>query len=453
MGDKLVKNTFTVSIFLTGILLFFVSTAIPVGAYLPDDAVQRLEEHFKTSEQLVGAYFDIHQLMSKGEPKQFWKDYSYAKLVIDTGESVLRGNYGDAAKTVAEFSGTQLMDRPEYPLPGLKNFISYMQLAKTLMEIADGLWITPARMQFAVDMYIQQREGHMDPEDALANGRDIGQVHMIMRKEIIKKYGDSVVAESHASGDILTPEWEAKLNDFTRQWFELQYTRYQLKREVRDARERMRLYDMQLRAWLDTDQVPSGYDEPNQNDTELTIRDRYDRNMVKRFGGFLLKKGHPVLNPGNKPESVWKKLPGEGENRYWLEVDYSATSASVHQRRERNGVVQWDWQYAFSASVDAPSILLPGDTLTVTVTGQAGGEKKKGVCGQGLRVDFTGFSYEIDPPPEKPLKVLKAWVGHDQDSDSLTLHLTVKEDAEDLSIKLVLTGIGAISMWEWEPVE
>ncbi|MBN1879877.1 hypothetical protein JW823_07175 [bacterium] len=447
------KDTCVVSILITGLFLFCFSTIIPARAYLPDDAVQRLDKHFKTSEKLVGAYADIHQLLSKGEPEKFWKDYSYAKLVIDSADSILRGNYGDAAKTAVEFVGTQLMDRPEYPLPGLKNFVSHLQLAKTLMELADELWITPARMQFAVDMYIQQREGHVEPDDAIAAGRDVGQVHMIMRKAIIQKYGDSVVVESHPSGDLLTPEWEAKLNDFTRQWFELQYSRFKLMREVRDARERMRLYDMQLQNWLDTDQIPSGYDDTNQNDPELSIRDRFDSAMVKRFGGFRLKEGHPVLNPGNKPESAWNKLPGEGENRYWLEVDYSATSASVHQRRERNGVVQWDWQYTFSASVDAPAVLLPGDTLTVTVNGQAGGEKKKGVCGQGLRVDLTGFSYEIDPPPEKPLKVLKAWVGHDQDSDSLTLHLTVKDDAKDLSIGLVLTGIGAISRWEWEPVE
>lgn len=424
-------------------VLFMAPTA---QAQLPQDAVERLQQHWKDSKRFAYNLGDALEKLKGGKPEGFWSDYAWAKVAVDTGEALLKGDYSGAGQGLIEGVSGIGFGRM-YPTIG--NYLGWWQAAKQALEILDEEVVTPARMETAIDGYIRNREAGLGIDDSLTTLHDWGQVEYSMRKLVVARHGKEAALSVTPSSITLTPEWEKKLDRFTSTWFELQYTRKRVNAETRAARERLSKLDNWLVQWGHGGGVPPATSEARDR-LEKQIRDKYDRGLFARLGAWELKQGFPKKNPGKKADAAINfDKPGK-ENAYTQRVSYGLTSASIHVQHYRGGKLSHDWVFSFSASLAPPKRLLPGDVITVQVTGAAGGALKKHYVGQGFRIDAVGFSSEVvsRPPGADPRTGVN--VGHYRDSDSGTFRFTVRENASELSLTVVLSGVMSVGRWEWE---
>ncbi len=87
----------------------------------------------------------------------------------------------------------------------------------------------------------------------------------------------------------------------------------------------------------------------------------------------------PKRDPENRKDWNWQsKWPRGKTAQAWdlQEIDFTNSSADVHRRQEVWGKVNYDWKFSFSVSGTPPEKLYAGDTFTMSIKGNAGGEKR-----------------------------------------------------------------------------
>ncbi len=176
---------------------------------------------------------------------------------------------------------------------------------------------------------------------------------------------------------------------------------------------------------------------------------------------WVLKEGYPKRDPDNRKDWNWEH-GNKQDNWYLQKIDFTHSSANVHLRRERGGKVEYDWKFSFSVSGTPPKKLYAGDTFTMSIKGNAGGEKKDYYVGAGMGIAVDGMYIVSDPPSHGRADRTGVTVGRSgstgkvAESDSVTATIIVSDDHDsDLVLTVFLGGKGVTTQYVYQrvPVE
>jgi hypothetical protein len=195
-----------------------------VAAPLTDEQRDALRSYFETNDK--GASFGAKplELLNKPELNDFFEQYGNALLMVRIGNDLQNANDWDALKKVFEKMGEAAIKKMASLDPAVAAFSSAFNAfswVKTGMELVNKFVYEPGVTSLVLEGYAKRRDGGFPPEDAIVN-ISFGPMRVMATEEFFKQYTkDALVVPG--TRDKLTPEWEAKLDQFLAAWIEDMY--------------------------------------------------------------------------------------------------------------------------------------------------------------------------------------------------------------------------------------
>lgn len=189
---------------------------------------QKLQEYFDNNNKVWGFSKQVLDEVFS-EHKKFFGNYADALLAIDLANKLANAQDKALLETIVIEVSKKGMEKI---FPTLASALGWASWAKTGMELLDQFVVNPARMGSSLDDYYNKRDVDWPPGDAIVMVYDWGNVLWNLKKDFRKQYGDSAFEEISPSTLKLLPRWDDKFNKFVEAWFEGEYVKYKVKKEV-----------------------------------------------------------------------------------------------------------------------------------------------------------------------------------------------------------------------------
>lgn len=204
------------------VLMMLALACVPArAAPLTDEQRDALRSYFETNDKITSFGSKPLELLNKPELNDFFEQYGNALLMVRIGNDLQNANDWDALKKVFEKLGEAAIKKMAGLDPAIAAFSSAFNAfswVKTGMELVNKFVYEPGVTSLALDSYGKLRDQGMTPEDANFN-IPFGPMRVMATEEFFKQYSkDALVVPG--TKDKLTPEWEAKLDQFLAAWIE-----------------------------------------------------------------------------------------------------------------------------------------------------------------------------------------------------------------------------------------
>lgn len=194
------------------------------NAALTDEQRDALRTYFETNDKVASFGSKPLELLDKSELNDFFEQYGNALLLVRIGNDLQNANDGEALKKVLEKVGEEALKKMGSFDPAVAAFMkgfSAFSWVKTGMELVNKFVYEPAVTQAVVDGYAKRRDNGFPPDEAIVN-ISFGPMRVMATEEFFKQYTkDALIVPG--TRDKLTPEWEAKLDQFLNAWVEDMY--------------------------------------------------------------------------------------------------------------------------------------------------------------------------------------------------------------------------------------
>lgn len=194
------------------------------NAALTDEQRDALRTYFEANDKVASFGSKPLELLNKPELNDFFEQYGNALLLVRIGNDLQSANDGEALKKVLEKIGEEALKKMGSFDPAVAAFMkgfSAFSWVKTGMELVNKFVYEPAVTQAVVDGYARRRDNGAPPEEAIVN-ISFGAMRVMATEEFFKQYTkDALIVPG--TRDKLTPEWEAKLDQFLNAWVEDMY--------------------------------------------------------------------------------------------------------------------------------------------------------------------------------------------------------------------------------------
>lgn len=226
---------FTSFRFLMVVCLALLLPVSAANAALTDEQRDALRTYFEANDKVASFGSKPLELLNKPELNDFFEQYGNALLLVRIGNDLQSANDGEALKKVLEKIGEEALKKMGSFDPAVAAFMkgfSAFSWVKTGMELVNKFVYEPAVTQAVVDGYARRRDNGAPPEEAIVN-ISFGAMRVMATEEFFKQYTkDALIVPG--TRDKLTPEWEAKLDQFLNAWVEDMYQQ-QLAEKARAA--------------------------------------------------------------------------------------------------------------------------------------------------------------------------------------------------------------------------
>lgn len=205
-------------------IAFCLLVSSAVAAPLTDEQRDALRSYFETNDKIASFGTKPLELLNKSELNDFFEQYGNALLLVRIGNDLQNANDGEALKKALEKLGEIALKKMAGAEPAIAAFMSGFNAfswVKTGMELLKTFVYEPGVTSMVLDGYAKRRDSGFPPEDAIVN-ISFGPMRVMATEEFFKQYSkDDLVVPG--TKDKLTPDWEAKLDQFLAAWIEDMY--------------------------------------------------------------------------------------------------------------------------------------------------------------------------------------------------------------------------------------